>query len=221
MDKVEGRRIRRVLHTLVVLGAAVGAAAGPAFALTPPSVPDCFPERLGELQASEFPPALHRAMREQRRGLLFGYKSPRHQTTVTVYLLNKAQAGGVEQEFQSAAEQIVAFNPGVAPLQSGSLELNLANLPVEGRRNLYQWTQEGEGVGSLLWVGETPDRIVKFRLSYLRPAQDAPAAEAERYAMGALRLVAYHTCEPPTAPAAEPPPSVPYYPPAPPAPPSK
>lgn len=179
----------------IALWALAGVAqAGAAAAEPAPSA--CFPARIGDLQAQTYPPEVHDAMRRQRAGKVFGYNAPAYRTAVTVYLLDKAQADSLEQEFLAAESQIAAIHPGTESTMRGPVPLPFPGRPSEGKLAHYLWTEDGDDIGSLLWLGETADRLVKIRLSYVRPKPDDQTAAAMRHALTALRDVAMHVCEP-------------------------
>ncbi|KRC31535.1 MULTISPECIES: hypothetical protein [unclassified Lysobacter] len=156
----------------------------------------CFPAQIGDLQAQTYPPEVHNAMRQHRAGKVFGYNAPAYHTAVTVYLLDKTQAASVDQEFLGAESQIAALHPDAESAMSGPVKLPFPGQSVEGRFRLYLWTEDHDDVGSILWLGQTTNRVVKIRLSYVRPEADDQATAAMQHALAALRDVAKHICEP-------------------------
>lgn len=156
----------------------------------------CFPAQIGDLQAETYPQEVYDAMRQHRAGKIFGYNASAYRTAVTVYLLDKTQAASLEQEFLGAESQIAAMHPGTESAMRGPVQLPFPGQPSDGRLTLYLWTEEGDDIGSILWLGETADRMVKIRLSYVRPEPDDQSTAAMRHALAALRDVARHICEP-------------------------
>lgn len=165
-------------------------------AASEPAPRACFPARIGDLQAVEYAREDHDAMHRNRLGKIFGYNGAPYGTTVTVYLMDKSRAGSAEQEFRSAGSQILAVHPGAELVMSDPARpLTLAARPTAGQMATYRWKEGGDDVGSILWIGETPDRIVKIRLSYSRPQGKTEAEVATRYVTQTLRATAEHVCE--------------------------
>lgn len=110
--------------------------------------------------------------------------------------MDKSRAASVEQEFRNAGAEIVAAHPGADLVMNNHARITLAGQPADGLMAMYLWSENGNGVGSILWMGKTADRMVKIRLSYARPEPDDQAVAATRYAMTTLGDAAAHICEP-------------------------
>lgn len=174
-------------------------AAGVAHAGAPKSQPVsnvCFPARIGDLEAYSFPQEDHDALRKDRLGKIFGYNARPYRTVLTIYLMDKSRSASVEEEFKGAESEIMAAHPGATVAMRNVAQIVLAGQPAPGQLGLYLWTKDDQGVGSVLWIGESPSRIVKIRLSFARPQPDDQATAAMQYAMNALGDAAKHICEP-------------------------
>ncbi|NUO76558.1 MAG: hypothetical protein HOQ32_11150 [Lysobacter sp.] len=186
--------MKQWIGAIAVWALAGAANAGELAAQPAPSA--CFPARIGDLEAFSFSKADHDALRRDSLGKIFGYNAHPYRTALTVYLLDKSRSASVENEFRGAEAQIVAVHPGAETVMRNHAQIVLADQPAPGRLGLYQWTAGDHDVGSILWVGESPSRIVKIRLSYAKPRQEGQATAATQYAFDALGAAAKHICEP-------------------------
>lgn len=186
--------MRQWAGTIVVWALAGAACAGEPAAESAPNV--CFPARIGDLEAFSFSKEVRDAEHQDRLGKIFGYNAHPYRTALTVYLMDKSRSAGVEKEFRGAEDEIVAAHPGAETVMRNFAQIVLANQPAPGRLGLYQWTAGDHDVGSLLWVGESPSRIVKIRLSYAKPRPEEQATAATQYAVDTLGAAAKHICEP-------------------------
>ncbi|KRA70686.1 hypothetical protein ASD78_17780 [Lysobacter sp. Root667] len=155
-----------------------------------------FPARIGDLEAFSFSQEDHDALRRDRLGKIFGYNARPYRTALTVYLMDKSRSASVEEEFKGAESGIMAAHPGAKVAMRNVAQIVLAGQPAPGQLGLYLWTKDGQDTGSVLWIGESPSRIVKVRLSFVRPKPEDQAAAAMQYAMNALGDAAKHICEP-------------------------
>lgn len=186
--------MRRWVMAIAMCGAAGVAFMGEAKSEPVPSA--CFPARIGDLEAFSFSKEDHDALRRNRLGRIFGYNARPYRTALTVYLMDKSRSASVETEFRGAESEIVAAHPEMEIVTRNFAQIVLAGHPAPGQLGLYRWTKENEDVGSVLWIGESPSRIVKIRLSFVAPKPADQAAAAMQYAMNAVGDAAKHICEP-------------------------